>query len=106
MSEGKLQPIEAARLANRGDDRYQDQINEVIVYGSARDLQEFIHNIATHDRSYWFQRAKVALEIRLSEDAAKTAKELIEHTEKLTKQTDVLINESKSLTRYTKYLLG
>ncbi len=65
----------------------------------------------TNDHNWFTRRAEVALEIRLAEDAAKAADKLIQHTEeltdltathiqhaqKLTEQTDILVTESRSL---------
>jgi hypothetical protein len=93
----KLTPIEAARLTINGDDSRWDEINEVIVFGTAREIQEFIYNIDTRDHSHWYKRVTVALNIRLAEDAAKTA-------EKMAHQNERLVDESVSLTTLTKQL--
>lgn len=97
MSALSITPIEAARLANSGGDANSVQrINEVLAFGTGRDIQEFIHNIDTRDHSHWYKRASAALEIRLAEDAAETANKLVQHTEKLTQQTDRLVNDTIS----------
>lgn len=101
MSESKLTGKALALLANRNDGGNDYQITEFILRSPARDLQEFIHNIGIYPNSQWFHRAKVALEIRLAEDAAETADKLIKHTEKLTQQNVILVQESRALKNYT-----
>lgn len=91
-----MTPKEAAQLAFGGPSELQ-KLDEEIINAPARWLQEFIHRMPTGDTSPWFHRTKVALEIRLAEDAAKTAEKMATHT-------DRLVTESISLTRLTKHL--
>jgi len=62
---------------------------------SARDLQKYLSCLSEFLPQY--RHAKIALDIRLAEDAAKTAEKMASHT-------DRLVTESISLTALTKQL--
>jgi hypothetical protein len=63
---------------------------------SARELEQF-YNYANLIAGQWAERAKIALEIRLAEDAVSTATKMAE-------QNSILVKESRALTKYTKGL--
>jgi hypothetical protein len=99
---GAMTPKNAANLANsvsvglsrEDDERVQDFISSE----SPRNLQQFAHLLFGPGEARYFPLAKIALEIRLAEDAANTA-------DKLSQQTDRLVDETVKLTRFTKGLL-
>ena len=51
------------------------------------------------------ERAKIALNIRLAEDTANAVSKLIQHTEKITVQTDKHIQHSEKLSQQTDKLI-
>jgi len=104
MTVTKITLKEAVAIINQRIIARDKEIIHFLLNAPTIELQGFIHEISTNDYSDWFKRAKVALEIRLAEEAAKTAGILIQHTELLTQQTDKLLNESASLTKLTKQL--
>ena len=100
-----MTPREAAKEVNRVGTNPSPEVDEFLVKASARELQEFIHLHSAMLYSHWLERAKVAVNIRLAEEEAKSADKLIRHSEKLTQQTDKMIEESINLSRLTKVLI-
>ena len=87
-------------------DRVTDKVTfEYLASASPRELMEFINCFHPNQNSHWFHKAKVILDVRLAEDAAKAADKLIQHTEQLTKQTDTHIQHTETLTRQTDKLV-
>jgi len=56
------------------------EIEAFLKTASARELQDFIHLIQIVDRHRYFFLARVALKVRLSEDAAKSAAKMERYT--------------------------
>jgi len=63
-----------------------------LVTATSREVQEFIHIIPVDRDSYWYQRARVQLDIRLAEDAEGTAQKLVTGTNSLITETKTLVN--------------
>jgi hypothetical protein len=63
----------------------------------AREIQDYIHYIPISAHNERFQLARVALEIRIAEDAAQAAT-------KLEQQVDRLVQHSDTLVRFTRGL--
>jgi len=108
-----MTPQDASRLVDCPNPNRIGEIHKFILTASARDLQLFIHNIQTNttDTKGWRERAEVALDIHLAEDAEQTAQKLVTGTNalvelsaKLTNQTDRLIKETFNLTELTRGL--
>jgi hypothetical protein len=92
-----------------------EKANEFLLTASSREIQEFIHNIAAAEYNQAFQRARVALDIRLAEDAARQAdsfKQLMDKligiadaqrllAEKLERQTNEVIWLTRALKKLT-----
>jgi hypothetical protein len=77
---------DAAQI-NDHDPGGKEQIFAFLVTASARDLQEYIHNIPVDTFSYRYQHARTALDVRVSEDNLKAAADILrsaEITERLT----------------------
>ena len=88
--------------------------DKFIQEATTRELQEFIHyiNVSGPANAALFERAKISIQMRLTEDAVKTAGKLsqqtdkiIQHTEQLTKQTDIHIHLSEQLSKQTDKLI-
>jgi len=74
-----ITPKEAASLLESNiDDQNTRAINDFLRNASARDIQEFIHNI--HEQSGYIQRARTALDIRLAEDSEITSRRIVHLT--------------------------
>ncbi len=103
----ELHPLEVAQKAWTGEIKEQDA-REYLLSKSPREILEFQNHFPPnqHATSRWFEIAKVILDIRLAENAAKTADKLIQHTEKLTQQTDIHIQHTEKLTRQTDRLVN
>jgi hypothetical protein len=82
---------------------------------SARQLETFIfckkpythgnRSVETLKAIECIERAKIALNIRLAEDTANAVSKLIQHTEKITVQTDKHIQHSEKLSQQTDKLI-
>jgi len=88
----------------------QHVVEEFITTASARDLEKFILNRKPYesknlDGKSYLERAVLALHVRLAEDTANAVSKLIQHTEKLTIQTDKHIQHAEKLTQQTEKLL-
>jgi hypothetical protein len=95
-----MTPKEAADLANQFLSVSPDQDREIQDYISVetpRNLQKFIHFLNRDGHTRYFNLARTTLEVRLAEDANKTAI-------KLSEQTDRLVCETVELRRFTKGL--
>ena len=103
MSELNLTAGEMAKKALHGGLTH-DRINEYLRTAPAREIEKFISSSSIRDDSHWFQCAKIALDIRLSEDAAEAADKLIQHTKNLTAQTEIHIQHTEKLTQQTEKL--
>ncbi len=97
-----MTPEEIANKLNNGSGGH-DAARKLFISGTARELQRFI--ACVHVNSHWYNDAQASLQIRLSEDAAASASKIIQHTEKLTQQTDKLVTESVNLSSLTKVLI-
>ena len=80
---------EAAKI-NESSPGGRDQILDFLTTAPARELQQYIHNISVDPMSHLYQRARTALDIRLSEDAETTALRLERHTKHLLLLTYIL----------------
>ena len=56
------------------------QVEAFLKTANARELQDFTHLIQIVDRHRYFYLARVALRVRLSEDAAKSAEKMERYT--------------------------
>jgi hypothetical protein len=70
---------EAANV-NEASPGGREQILDFLTTAPARELQQYIHNISVDAYSHWYQRARTALDIRLAEDAGRTADKLARFT--------------------------
>ena len=108
---------------NVGNPEMDNVIRTFLRERTSKDIEMFSDKLSIHQSNkQWIEPAKLALQLKRAEETANqmTAQmdRLIQHTEKLTTQTDtqiqnlltlsnqttILINESKSLTKYTKGL--
>jgi hypothetical protein len=71
----------------------------------ARELEDYLSLVSPTANPWLAQQARVALEIRLAEEAAKTAEKMAQHSEKLTQLTETMIAESKGLGEQTKVMV-
>jgi septum formation inhibitor MinC len=90
-----MTPREAAKKA--GGNMQSPDVDIFLLNASPREIQEFINHQASVSYTHWLERAKVALNIALAEQQAKSAEMLITHTEKLTQQTDKMVEETVAL---------
>jgi hypothetical protein len=74
-----------------------EKVKEFLFTASARDLQEFFHLISAYTTNHTFNRARVALDVRLAEDAERTAQKLVTGTDSLIKQTETLVKLTRGL---------
>jgi hypothetical protein len=73
-----MTPQEAARACKSLKETPDNpEVEAFLKRASARDLQTFIHLIQIVDRQRYFSLARVALDIRLSEDAEKSTRRII-----------------------------
>jgi hypothetical protein len=110
-------PKEAADCADRGSK--QLELQEFIVGASPRDLQEFCHGLEAGVHSKHFPLARIALDIRLAEDAENQAKRFEQQmgkllgiaeaqrllAEKLERQTNTTIGLTRALNAFTVFLI-
>jgi hypothetical protein len=95
-----MTPQEAARACGAmKESSDHPEVVDFLKTASARDIQTFIHLIQIVDRHRYFYLARVALDVRLSEDADVIAKQL-------TKQTDRLIKFTVGLYVFTIAIAG
>jgi hypothetical protein len=101
-----LTPIEVARKAWTGEIKEQDA-REYLLSKSPRDILEFQNHFPSnqHASSRWFEFTKVILDIRIAEIAAESSNKIVKHTDSLSQQTDILITESRGLSRLTSVLI-
>jgi hypothetical protein len=64
-----MTPQEAAHAANTG----ASGVQEFLVCASPSELEEFCHRLETGVHSGWFALAKIALDVRISDEQAKSA---------------------------------
>jgi acetylornithine deacetylase/succinyl-diaminopimelate desuccinylase-like protein len=103
--------MNAQEVAKQFGDYPKPGLNDAdnfILNATPQQLQELIHYISPSSsvNNALCERVRVALDIRLAEEAAKTAEKLIQHTEKLTTQTDIHIQHSEKLTQQTEKLIA
>jgi hypothetical protein len=75
-----MKPEDFADAANNcelHEHKEDDQIKAFLRNASARDIQTFIHGLNTGAQPQFFGLARVALDIRLAEDAEKTARNVV-----------------------------
>jgi hypothetical protein len=84
-----MTPIEAARHTQFGTD--PNPADEFLLNASSREIQEFIRHLHYSNFTVWSQRARVALDIRLAEDAAESAEKLTAQTDRLVEHTEALV---------------
>ena len=95
-----MTPEEAAALTKAvGDTTSDEKASSFRFFASARDIQKFIHLIRMGANIRYLRLARVALDIRLAEDADLVAKQL-------TKQTDRLIRFTIGLYVFTIVIAG
>jgi|ERR1035437_8511328 hypothetical protein len=97
-----ITPQEAAKLVRWQDTARDKEIHNFVIVASPRELQLFIHNLAADgipDRRViqWTDMARAAIDVRLAEDAERTA-------QKLVNSTDTLVTEAKTLVKLTRRL--
>lgn len=95
-----MKPNEAAKLANglNQSNPIVKQIRDFLSAATAREILEFVHLLYPLNTGHpYYIFARISLDIRLAEDADKIA-------DKLTKQTDRLVAETITLSRFTKGL--
>ena len=92
-----MKPHEAAKLVDFPNANRLHEMHAFVLASSARDLQLFVHNITTNttDAKEWRNLASLALNVRLAEDAEKSAEKLAAQTEKLALQIVELREISK-----------
>ena len=107
----RMTPQQASSKVSDFSKNRLHEVDEWVKTAIPTELQEVIHWL--DGKPMWIERARAALDIRLAEDAAKTADKLsqqtdrlIQHTEKLTTQTDIHIQHSEKLTLQTDKLIN
>jgi hypothetical protein len=80
-------PKDAAHAANTG----ASGVQEFLVYASAHDIEEFCHGLTDGVHSKWFPLAKIALDVRISDQQAESADKMERFTFWLIVLTVVLI---------------
>ena len=93
-------PKDAAHAANTG----ASGVQEFLVYASAHDIEEFCHGLV-EGHYHWFPLARIALDIKLSEDVERTAQKLITGTDTLIAETKTLVNLTHRLYILTAVLI-
>lgn len=58
----------------------REELHNWLVTASARELQEYIHNVSVDPMSHKYQRARTALDIRLAEDAEISTRRIVRLT--------------------------
>jgi hypothetical protein len=86
-----MTPKEASKLTYDFKEGRTNDLQEFLRKASPREIQEFIHGIAAHAGSSYFNWARVALDIGLAEDTAKTAAKLERFTRWLVALTFALL---------------
>jgi hypothetical protein len=75
-----ITPQEAATLVDWPNPSRHKEIHDFILSASAREIQLFVHSLQidmpTTASREWLNRARIVLDIRLAEDAAKSAGKL------------------------------
>lgn len=84
----------------------REKRNAFLVAASARDLQEYVHNIPVDAHSAQYQLARTALDIRLAEDAAKQASSLEQRMLSLLDIAEAQKRLAENLDRQTTTLVG
>ena len=84
-----MTPKEAAQFASPPVQR--DKVREFLLTASIKEIQEFIHLIPAMDYIQEFNIARVALDVKISEEAAKSASKLERFTWWLVCLTGALI---------------
>jgi hypothetical protein len=83
-----MTPQEAAKLAIGSSSNLDpDKVEEYLLTASPRDIQTFLHCTGVNGDPRLIEFARVALEIRLAEDAAKSAAEMERQTDKIVRLT-------------------
>lgn len=99
-----MTPKEAVHCANTGGS--QQRVQEFIVTASPGELEEFCHYLEAGAHSRYFHLARIALDIRLAEDAERTAHKLVTGTDRLVAQTETLVKLTHRLYILTIVLIG
>jgi hypothetical protein len=98
-----LTPQKAAELVDWPDRSRRKEMHDFILNASAREIQLFVHCLnmdePTTTSREWQSRARMALDIKLADEAERTA-------QKLVAGTDTLITETKTLVKLTSRLIG
>ena len=92
---------DAAHAANTG----ASGVQEFLAYASAHDIEEFCHGLVDGHHK-WFPLARIALDIKLSEDAERTAQKLVTGTDTLITGTKTLVGLTRSLKTLTIVLVA
>jgi hypothetical protein len=75
-----ITPKEAATLVDWPNPSRKQEIHDFVLSASARELQLFAHSLNIDAQTVvsreWMNRARMALDIRLAEDASKSAQKL------------------------------
>jgi len=93
-----ITPKEAATLVDWPNPSRKQELHDFVLNASAKEIQMFFHCLdmdapTTYSRE-WQSRARMALDIKLADEAERTA-------QKLVTGTDILINETKTLVELT-----
>lgn len=88
-----ITPKEAATLVDWPNSQRKQEIHDFVLGATAKDIQSFVHFIMTDttDAKEWKSRARMALDISLANEAAKSAAKMERFTLWLIILTVVLI---------------
>src|ERR1039457_3897189 len=105
-----MTPEEAAKFANVTN-LEPEKVQEFLLTACPRDIQKFLHSTGINGYPRLIEFSRIALDIRLSEDAERTAQKLVagtdklvQYSEELTQQTERLVSETFKLTDLTRGL--
>lgn len=94
-----ITPKDAATLVDWPNPDRRKEIHEFVLHANARELQLFVHLIATDttDAREWRSRAGTAISICIADDQTKAAEKMEKHTVALVELTQALLGETKIL---------
>ena len=98
-----MTPKEVAHCADTG--AREQEVQGFLTGASARDLQEFCHCLQAGAHSRHFPLARIALDVRLAEDADRRAGMLQQQVEKLVGIADVQRVLAEKLERQTNKII-
>ena len=104
-----MTPKVAADIANQFlsvHDAQDRDVQDFIAVAPPRDIQLFIHFLNRDGHARYFDLARTTLEVRLAEDAERTAQKLVTGTDTLVAETKTLVNLTHRLYILTFVLIG